>query len=319
VGASIAGKESVSVVRVKAPPLAAGEAATGWTRLWTSAVAAGLSEAATMPIDFAKVRLQLQSRAIGSGSAAAGVHYAGMADCIGRTVRAEGPGALFRGIGPALARQCGYTGLSFFLYEPILSRISPNAGRDAGFTNRLLAGGAAGGMGISVLNPMEVVKTQLQAAGDTKTSAPDIIKRILRTDGVLGFWAGIGPNITRTFLVCAAELGTYDEVKTQMVSKNLLQDGPEAHLCASSAAGFASASVSTPVDVIKTRLMNQAGARMAAHSATQQYRGVLDAFVTIVKREGPAALYQGFVPVLTRKVLWCSSFFLTYEALKAPR
>jgi hypothetical protein len=175
--------------------------------------------------------------------------------------------------------------------------------------------------------------------------------------------AGIGPNITRTFLVCAAELGTYDEVKTQMVSKNLLQDGPEAHLCASSAAGFASASVSTPVDVIKTRLMNQAGARMAAHSATQvfapsglcldsrvqrcpqavldrgiiavcllarncrwtdsgplqQYRGVLDAFVTIVKREGPAALYQGFVPVLTRKVLWCSSFFLTYEALKAPR
>jgi hypothetical protein len=219
VGASIAGKESVSVVRVKAPPLAAGEAATGWTRLWTSAVAAGLSEAATMPIDFAKVRLQLQSRAIGSGSAAAGVHYAGMADCIGRTVRAEGPGALFRGIGPALARQCGYTGLSFFLYEPILSRISPNgartslsascspagvrpcapaltccrnssAGRDAGFTNRLLAGGAAGGMGISVLNPMEVVKTQLQAAGDTKTSAPDIIKRILRTDGVLGFWAG---------------------------------------------------------------------------------------------------------------------------------
>jgi hypothetical protein len=50
----------------------------------------------------------------------------------------------------------------------------------------------------------------------------------------------------------------------------------------------------------------------------QQYRGVLDAFRAIVTREGPEALYKGFVPVLTRKVLWCSSFFLTYEALKAP-
>ena len=77
-----------------------------------------------MPIDFAKVRLQLQNRAIGGASAVAGVHYSGMADCIGRTVRAEGPGALFRGIGPALARQCGYTGLSFLLYEPIRNGMS---------------------------------------------------------------------------------------------------------------------------------------------------------------------------------------------------
>ena len=129
VGASIAGREHVSVVRVKAQPLAAGEAATAWTRLWTSAVAAGVSEAATMPIDFAKVRLQLQSRTIGGASAAAGVLYSGMADCIVRTVRAEGPGALYRGIGPALARQVGYTGLSFLLYEPVLNRISPKGAR----------------------------------------------------------------------------------------------------------------------------------------------------------------------------------------------
>ena len=83
--------------------------------------------------------------------------------------------------------------------------------------------------------------------------------------------AGIRPNLTRTFLVCAAELGTYDEVKTQLVSRGFFADGPVAHLCASFGAGLASASVSTPVDVIKTRLMNQAGAR-GGHARPMAWR-----------------------------------------------
>jgi hypothetical protein len=68
--------------------------------------------------------------------------------------------------------------------------------------------------------------------------------------------------------VCAAELGTYDEVKTQLLSRNVLADGPVAHLCASSAAAFVSAGTATPVDVVKTRLMNQAGVQ--AHSICSQ-------------------------------------------------
>lgn len=58
---------------------------------------------------------------------------------------------------------------------------------------------------------------------------------------------GIGPNIARTFLVCAAELGTYDEVKTHLLKSQLFSDGPLAHVLASASAAFASASISTPV------------------------------------------------------------------------
>jgi hypothetical protein len=90
-------------------------------RLWASAGAAGLAEALTMPVDFAKVRLQLQNN-----TAVTGVRYKGMAHCISCTLRTEGPGALFKGLGPALARQMGYTGLSFLLYEPIRNGISPS-------------------------------------------------------------------------------------------------------------------------------------------------------------------------------------------------
>jgi hypothetical protein len=38
---------------------------------------------------------------------------------------------------------------------------------------RLLAGGTAGGMGISVLNPMEVIKTQIQAS---KVKTPFMVR-----------------------------------------------------------------------------------------------------------------------------------------------
>jgi len=285
------------------PPKNADAAVSHARRLWASAGAAALAETLTMPVDFAKVRLQLQS-----STAVAGVRYTGMTDCIVRAVRAEGPGALFKGLGPALARQTGYTGLSFLLYEPIRNSIAPS-GRDATFFNRLLAGGTAGGLGISVLNPMEVIKTQIQASSG-RVSVAEVLKRILRSDGIVGFWAGLGPNIARTFLVCAAELGTYDEVKSQLIASKMMSNGPLAHLAASGAAGFASASISTPVDVVKTNIMNQAG-------SSQQSKGIVDTAVSIVTREGPEALYKGFVPILTRKILWCSAFFVTYEKLRA--
>ena len=102
-------------------------------RLWASAGAAGLAEALTMPVDYAKVRLQLQN----NNATGSGVHYTGMRDCIARTVRVEGPCALFKGLCPALGRQMGYTGLSFLLYEPIRNHFS--AGEKTSCSARTIA------------------------------------------------------------------------------------------------------------------------------------------------------------------------------------
>ena len=83
-----------------------------------------------------------------------------------------------------------------------------------------------------------------------------------------------------------------------------------AHFGASSFAGLVSAVFSTPIDVVRTRLMNQAG---TAHEDS----GVVDALINIPRKEGVAALYKGFWPLFMRKVLWTVSFFLTYEQIKA--
>ena len=82
-----------------------------------------------------------------------------------------------------------------------------------------------------------------------------------------------------------------------------------AHLGASTVAGVTSAVTSTPVDVVKTRLMNSAGGQQA-------YTGMLDGLSKILQQEGPAALYKGFTPIVVRKVLWLCAFFVAYEQVR---
>lgn len=268
-------------------------------RFCASSGAALVAETCTLPIDVAKTRLQVQQ---------AEAEYTGMVDCWRHIVRDEGAAACWKGLAPALVRQVCYSSLSLVLYEPIRKVLTPGDG-EATFLQRLLAGGTAGALAITVFNPTEVLKTKMQTSrGSVTPSMASVLARVYRLDGLPGFWAGLQPNVARTFLVNAAELGTYDEAKQRLIPH--LGDNPAAHIGASGIAGVASACTSTPADVVKTRLMNSAG-------GGAQYKGVVDAFVTIAREEGLGALYKGFSPIVVRKVVWCTIFFVSYEKSRA--
>jgi len=210
--------------------------------------------------------------------------------------------SLWKGLAPALLRQVCYTSFAMVIYEPIRNACAGGS-ENPNFLQRLFAGGSAGAISITIFNPTEVLKTQIQTAADRKTMA-DVIRRVYGNQGLAGFWAGLYPNVCRTFLVNAAELGTYDQAKHMLIP--YLGDNFFSHLGASGVAGFASACVSTPADVVKTRLMNQAG-------GAQAYKGMIDCVTNIYASEGFFALYKGFTPILLRKLLWTSAFFVTYE------
>lgn len=275
-------------------------------RAVASGLGAAVAETVTLPADCVKVRLQVQQAAV-QGSAP---KYSGFADCLLQTIRQEGVTALWKGLVPALTRQVSYTSLSLVIYEPIRDFYGPLLGTvDGGltFAQRLAAGGTAGGLAIAVFNPAEVVKTQCQTQMGPSIGMGTIIARVWAKDGLSGFWAGVRPNVARTFLVNAAELGTYDEAKSHL--RPILGDGLLTHVSASGCAGFISACVSTPADVVKTRLMNSAGGE-------KQYHGMFHAGYRIFLDEGPGALYKGFLPICMRKVIWCGVFFVMYERLR---
>jgi len=281
--------------------------ATG--RFAAAAIGAGIAEAATLPIDMAKVRLQTQI------VPASGIPvYKNMVQSIGHVMRTEGPTALWKGMAPALMRQCSYTGMSFVLYTPIRDCIAGEGvhANDIPFYKRVLSGGLAGGISITMMNPTDVIKTQMQAATGTKRMAP-LARNIYAQSGLGGFWMGVQPNVARCFIGNACEIGCYDHAKTTLIKWGM-PEGPLAHFGASGFAGVVSAVFSTPVDVVKTRLMNQAG---NTTGGVQQYKGVVDCFVNMPRREGIGSLYKGFVPLAARKITWTVVYFVFYEQLLA--
>ncbi|KAL3121254.1 hypothetical protein niasHT_000407 [Heterodera trifolii] len=150
----------------------------------------------------------------------------------------------------------------------------------------MLAGGTAGLCQIVITTPMELLKMQMQQAGPTKMTATNLALSLVREKGIFGLYRGIGPTMAR--------------------------DGPrksdgsgDAVFYASFLAGLASGAFSafacTPLDVIKTRI--QLIGSSAANS--QQYNGILDAFVKILRHEGPKTFFNG----AACRMMWPNTFW----------
>lgn len=53
------------------------------------------------------------------------------------------------------------------------------------------------------------------------------------------------------------KIPTYDHTKHTLLNLQWMEEGPQLHVASSMVAGFMAALTTSPVDVIKTRIMNQ--------------------------------------------------------------
>ena len=81
-------------------------------------------------------------------------------------------------------------------------------------------------------------------------------KVIFKDGGVKGLYRGAGPTMARACVVNASEIPSYDHIKHIILSYELLPEGPLLHFVTSFLAGFITALVSSPVDVVKSRVMS---------------------------------------------------------------
>ena len=140
------------------------------------------------------------------------------------------------------------------------------------------------------------------------TSIREALVTALREGGVRSLWKGAVPNVQRAALVNLGDLTTYDQAKSGLVSEGWSQDSWSTHGLSSACAGLAAASLGTPADVVKARVMNQGVDRL--------YKGSVDCLVKTVRGEGVAALYAGFLPCWLRMAPWSLTFWLTFESIK---
>ncbi|KAK5836706.1 mitochondrial uncoupling protein 1 [Gossypium arboreum] len=278
----------------------------------SSAFAACFAELCTIPLDTAKVRLQLQKKALG-GDAAALPKYRGLLGTVGTIAREEGLAALWKGVIPGLHRQCLFGGLRIGMYEPVKNfYVGKDHVGDVPLTKKILAALTTGALGITVANPTDLVKVRLQAEGRLPPGVPrrysgalNAYSTIARQEGVKALWTGIGPNIARNAIINAAELASYDQVKQTILKIPGFTDNVVTHLLSGLGAGFFAVCIGSPVDVVKSRMMGDSA-----------YKSTLDCFIKTLKYDGPMAFYKGFIPNFGRLGSWNVIMFLTLEQAK---
>jgi hypothetical protein len=272
------------------------------------AISAMTGAAFSHPLDLIKVRLQIQD-STGSPPTLCGVV---------RTVfRDGGFCGFFAGLGAALLRQFVFTGTRFAVYDALIKRVG----------SRLAVAVIAGVGGSLVGCPVEVVLVRAQAAGaqpaaDAPPPSTSRLKSVLaacacfvslRTialeEGIAGLYSGFLPLSMRAVVVTLGQMASYDHLrdvlKAVIATKSLL------NVVSAVGAGLISAVLSTPLDVVKTRLQTQTQCQKGP-----RYTGPIHCLVSIVKDEGPLVLFKGVTPVSARMVPYVSIMMFTNSFLK---
>ena len=116
----------------------------------------------------------------------------------------------------------------------------------------------------------------------------------------------------RAAILTAAQIPSYDHTKHTLKNHGLMHEGLRLHIVSSMIAGFVTAFVTSPVDVVKTRVMNQ---RIKGEGVVL-YKSTIDCIAKTIRSEGIFGLYKGFIPNWMRIGPHTIITFLIFEQLR---
>ncbi|XP_023551589.1 S-adenosylmethionine carrier 1, chloroplastic/mitochondrial-like [Cucurbita pepo subsp. pepo] len=239
--------------------------------LYEGAIAGGAAglvvEAALYPIDTVKTRLQA-------------VHGGGKVVLKG----------LYSGLAANLVGMLPATAIFVGVYEPTKQKLLNSLPENLNALAHLTAG-VIGGVASSIIRvPTEVVKQRMQTSHFASTS--NAVHVIVSREGFKGLYAGYGSFLLRDLPFDAIQFCIYEQLRIgyKLAAQRDPNDPENAIIGAFS--GAITGAITTPLDVIKTRLMIQ--------GSSSQYQGIRDCCRTIMKEEGARAFLKGIGP----RVLW---------------
>jgi solute carrier family 25 S-adenosylmethionine transporter 26 len=214
---------------------------------------------------------------------------------------------VFNGLSKNIAGCAPATALFFLAYEPTKRYLERTLPPEQNYVAMFTAG-ATGCLASSVVRvPTEVIKTRAQTGNRVQS-----LGGILRASGIAGLFVGYGSFLIRDLPFDAIEFSLYEEAKIAYAKWRGRTPGEvtraEATVLGATAGGI-TGFVTTPLDVIKTRLMTDT-------CTINPLRGVVDCGTRIVREEGAKALFRGASP----RVAWISlgggAFFGVLESAR---
>ncbi|KAK7048839.1 putative mitochondrial carrier protein PET8 [Favolaschia claudopus] len=213
-------------------------------------------------------------------------------------VRAGGFKGIYKGVGSVGVGSAPGAAVFFATYDT-LKRVSPLPAHLEPVTH-MLSASVAEVAACLVRVPTEVIKTRAQTSsyGPDKSSLI-AAKLTLANEGWRGFYRGFGTTIMREIPFTSIQFPLYELLKTRLA--NFVGRKPlyahEAAVCGSIAGGIAAA-LTTPLDVLKTRVMLD-----MRDSTKEKLPSLSNRLKTIHVMEGMPALFAGILP----RTLWISA------------
>lgn len=222
----------------------------------------------THPIDVIKVKLQTNL-------------YNSPTQFITNQLKNKGVSFLFKGLRASVLRNGSFVTTKMFTYDYISSNYNTSS-----FSNKILCGMGAGLTGSLIGTPFDLIMVRIQ--NDPK-QFPNIYTTIHKTytkEGLFSFWNGLKYTMGRAIIVTACQFSIYEEMKQQLKNRHW-QNEKNIFVISSVMSSVVTGLLSNPIDLCKTRTMNQ------CDNAT---------ITKIVRNEGFVSLWKGIYVNIGRQI-----------------
>lgn len=194
------------------------------------------------------------------------------------------------------------------------------------YVKELIAGGAAGAFAKTAVAPLERIKILLQTRteGFQSLGVYQSLRKLLKYEGVLGFYKGNGASVIRIIPYAALHFMTYEQYRNWILNNySSLGSGPVVDLLAGSVAGGTAVLCTYPLDLARAKLAYQIGGTRGTFGCQLKsiyprppYSGISGTLLNVYKEGGARALYRGIGPTLTGILPYAGLKFYIYEELK---
>ncbi|KAJ0401692.1 hypothetical protein P43SY_006142 [Pythium insidiosum] len=180
-------------------------------------------------------------------------------------------------------------------------------------TVKFFGGALSGVIEAVILTPLDVTKTRLQLdkTGQYKGFV-DCGKKLFKAEGPKGLYKGFTPWTIHVVTKNGTRFYFNAIYRRMLADQNGQVSGANEFLAGALAGATEAVLIVTPFEVIKTRLQGQ----NVVKGEQAKYRGTVHTAFTIMRNEGPFALWKGVAPTIGRQGLNQACSFWSNNAIK---
>ncbi|XP_018592002.1 mitochondrial glutathione transporter SLC25A39 isoform X2 [Scleropages formosus] len=239
--------------------------------------------------------------------------FSGTLDAFVKILRYEGVRSLWSGLPPTLVMAVPATMIYFTSYDQLRDFLHYRMGCHENQVP-LVAGGLARLGAVTVISPLELIRTKMQSRQLSYRELRVCITSAVAQDGWVSLWRGWGPTVLRDVPFSALYWFSYELVKRQLCQGYEVSESTfMMSFTAGAFSGAVAALMTLPFDVVKTRRQIQLGEMEMLTGSPKKPLSTLHMMRKICAESGYRGLFAGLLPRLIKVAPACAVMISSYE------